>query len=341
MIKSITFTGKFGYITETVSEPILSVRGYNGENENRRWFSDEDRKKIAEWKNEMKEWEKHKDEYVHPQLVKNLIGRKIEFEPEKINLIFGPNASGKTTILKAIAGNAGIKDDGYPSLYGPIEFDKGIGEKMTNEIVKDFYNKLMKNSADIEWDGSPVYYDNFANRKNYGYIGDMLGSVLGNDLKTEIVYRMNKNQISLGQNSIYLLGRLMDIAKKHLCFADIFKDYVNQDGTLKEGMGMNDVWTDAYRLQLQYFLGFEKSLVKSPGTFLFDELDKSLDVANIYALYTNVLPKLVEETGVQVIIISHSPLVLSEKILNNKMYNFISMDEAYTEDCITNLKKLF
>jgi predicted ATPase len=340
MIKSITFTGKFGYITEKIPEPDCSVRGFNGNNENDNRFSDEDRKKITKWKKKMKEWKKHKDEYLHPQLVNNLLGRKIEFEPGKINLIFGPNASGKTTILKAIAGNAGIENDGYPKLYGPLEFDKGIGEKMTNECVRNFYNKLMKNSADIEWDGSPVYYDNFANRKNYGYIGDMLGSVLGNDLVTEIEYRMNKNQISLGQNSIYLLNRLMDIAKKHLCFADIFKDYVNKNGTIKK-MKINDVWTDAYRLQLEYFLGFEKSLVKSPGTFLFDELDKSLDVANIYALYNDVLPKLVEETGVQVIIISHSPLVLSEKILGNNMYNFISMDEAYTEDCITNLKKLF
>lgn len=340
MIKSITFTGKFGYITEKIPEPDCSVRGFNGKNENDNRFSDEDRKKITKWKKEMKKWEKHKDEYLHPQLVNNLLGRKIEFEPGKINLIFGPNASGKTTILKAIAGNAGIDNDGYPKLYGPLEFDRGLGEEITKEHVRNFYNKLMKNSADIEWDGSPVYYDNFANRKNYGYIGDMLGSVLGNDLVTEIEYRMNKNQISLGQNSIYLLNRLIDIAKKHLCFADLFKGYVNQDGTIKE-MRMNAVWSDAYRLQLEYFLGFEKSLVKSPGTFLFDELDKSLDIANIYALYIGMLPKLVEETGVQVIIISHSPLVLSERILGNNIYNFISMDEAYTKDCITNLKKLF
>lgn len=340
MIKSITFTGKFGYITEKIPEPECSVRGFNGKNEDDNRFSDEDRKKITKWKKEMKEWKKHKDEYLHPQLVDNLLGRKIEFESGKINLIFGPNASGKTTILKAIAGNAGIMDDGYPKLYRPLEFDNGFGEKMTNEIVRRFYNKLMKNSADIEWDGSPVYYDNFANKKDYGHIGDMLGSVLGNDLGTEVGYRLYKNKISLGQNTIYLLNRLMDIAKEHLCFADLFKDYVNQDGTIKE-MRMNDVWSDTYRLQLEYFLGFEKSLVKSPGTFLFDELDKSLDVANIYALYTDVLPKLVEETGVQVIIISHSPLVLSEKILGNNIYNFISMDEAYSEDCITNLKKLF
>lgn len=340
MIKSITFTGKFGYITEKIPEPDCSVGGFNGNNENSNRFSDEDRKKITKWKKEMKEWKKHKDEYLHPQLVNNLLGRKIEFEPGKINLIFGPNASGKTTILKAIAGNAGIDNDGYPKLYGPLEFDRGLGKEITKEHVRNFYNKLMKNSADIEWDGSPVYYDNFANRKNYGYIGDMLGSVLGNDLVTEIAYRMNKNRISLGQNSIYLLNRLMDIAKEHLCFADLFKGYVNQDGTIKE-MRMNAVWSDAYRLQLEYFLGFEKSLVKSPGTFLFDELDKSLDIANIYALYIGMLPKLVEETGVQVIIISHSPLVLSERILGNNIYNFISMDEAYTKDCITNLKKLF
>lgn len=339
MVRSITFTGESGYISKKIPEPNCSVRGYNGENRDSRWFSDEDKKIIDKYELEKKEWEKHKDEYLNPQLVKNLIGRKINFEPGKINLIFGPNASGKTTILKAIAGCGGTTD-GYPKLVGPLDL-VGFHKEMSYDAIEKYYKDMMQNSADIDWDGAPIYYDNFSNRKSYGSIGDLCGSVLGNDIMTEIKYIIEKDKISLGQNSMYLMNKLFAISKEQLCYADIFSQYVNADGTFKEDFGVNDIWAEAYKIQLSYYLSREKSLVKSPSTFLFDELDKSLDIANIHALYTEVLPMLVKETGIQIIIISHSPLVLSDKIRNNELYNFISIDEQYTKNCLEHLGKLF
>lgn len=340
MIKSITFTGKSGYITEKIPEPECHVRGYGLKGYSGMDFTDAEKDAIKKYKKERRYWEKHqKDSYAHPQLVNNLIGRKIEFKPCKINLIFGPNASGKTTILKAIAGKGGTVD-GYPSLVSPIDLKCGLFDKLTYKHMTKYITNMMKNSADVEWDGAPIYYDNFANRKTTGRIGDLCGSVLGNDIMSEIQYIIGKDTISLGQNTIYLMNKLFTIAKEHLCYADIFKQYVNPDGTYKK-FGCNDTWADAYKIQLSYFLSHEKSLVKSPSTFLFDELDKSLDIANIYALYTEVLPLLVKETGIQVIIISHSPLVLSDKIRNSEMYNLISTDEQYTKDCLDHIGKLF
>jgi predicted ATPase len=339
MIKSLTFTGEFGYIVDKIEEPICPVRGYNG-NHTPSWvtFTKEEKEKIKEWKKEYKEWEKHKDDYTNPQLVKNLLNRKFEFEEGKINIIFGPNASGKTTILRAIAGNAGC-NDGYPTLMQPLDI-RNFGEKISENAFRNTLNKKMKNSADIEWDGVPVYYDNFANRKSYGVIGDLGGSVLGDDIISEIQWIMGKDKSSMGQQSIYLINRLFNIAKSHLSFKDIFKKYVNEDGTRKK-MNVNDVWENTYNIQLDYYMGFENSFKNLPGTFLFDELDKSLDILNVYNLYTNVLPEFVRNTGVQVIIISHSPLVLMDKIRNNNMYNFISIDEDYTKTCIEKLGELF
>lgn len=336
MIKSLTFTGEYGYIIDKIKEPICPVRGYTDGMINKRYITKEDKEKIKIWKKNHKEWEKYKDNYKNPHLVKNLLNRTFNFEPEKINIIFGPNASGKTTILKAIAGNAGC-DDGYPNLLPPIDV-RNFGEKATKDSFRNTLNKKMKNSAIIEWDGTPVYYDNFANRKNYGYIGDLSGSVLGNDIVTEIQYMMGKDKISMGQNSIYLINRLFDIAQKHLSFADIFEKYVNEDGTRKKMM-VNDIWEETYNIQLDYYMSFENSYKNLPGTFLFDELDKSLDILNIYNLYVNVLPEFVRKTKVQVIIISHSPLVLMDKIKNNDIYNFISIDENYTKECIKLLEE--
>ena len=329
MVKSLTFTSEYGYITDKVEEPSCPVRGYGVGSH--REYSEKEQERIKEWKKEHNKWKKHKDDYKNPHLVKNLLNRKFEFEEGKINIIFGPNASGKTTILRAIAGNAGC-DDGYPTLLSPLDIHD-FGEKASLKGFKERLIKKMRNSADIEWDGVPVYYDNFANRTNRGSLGDLSGSVLGDDLITEVQYIMGKDKMSLGQNSIYLINRLFNIAQSHLSFKDVFKKYINEDGTRKK-LNVNDLWEDAYNVQLDYYMGFDKSCENLPGTFLFDELDKSLDILNIYNLYVNVLPAFVKKTGVQVIIISHSPLVLMDKIRNNEMYNFISIDEDYTNACI-------
>ena len=54
MIKSLTFDGSYGYISEKLPEPTCSVRGYFGD-ENKdvleRRFSEKDLQKIKEYKN--------------------------------------------------------------------------------------------------------------------------------------------------------------------------------------------------------------------------------------------------------------------------------------------------
>ena len=335
MIKSLTFTGEYGYISEKLEEPINPIRRSGFRNQK---LSDKDRERLKQYKKEHKEWEKHKDDYNNPILAKNLLNRTFHFEPNKINLIFGPNASGKTTILRALGGIAGTSD-GYAQLYAPLDISD-LCEKATTETFKrKKLQKMMCNSAIVDWDGTPIYYDNFANRKSYGSLGDLSGSVLGSDIITEIQYIMSKEKMSQGQNSLYLMSRLINIAKQHLSYKDIFSQYVNDDGTYK-AMNVNDYWEEAYKAQLDYYMGFENSLKNLPGTFLFDELDKSLDIINTCYLYDTILPKVVETTGIQIIIISHSPIVLSKKIRDNEIYNIISIDEDYTKDCIDRLNEM-
>lgn len=335
MIKSLTFTGEYGYISEKLEEPINPIRRSGFRNQK---LSDKDRECLKQYKKVHKEWEKHKDDYNNPILAKNLLNRTFNFEPNKINLIFGPNASGKTTILRALGGVAGTTD-GYAQLYGPLDVSDFFEKATIETFKKKKIQKMMCNSAIVDWDGTPIYYDNFANRKSYGSLGDLSGSVLGSDIITEIQYIMSKEKMSQGQNSLYLMSRLINIAKQHLSYKDIFSQYVNDDGTYK-AMNVNESWEEAYKAQLDYYMGFENSFKKLPGTFLFDELDKSLDIINTCYLYDTILPKVVETTGIQIFIISHSPIVLSKKIRNNELYNIISIDEDYTKDCIDRLNKM-
>jgi energy-coupling factor transporter ATP-binding protein EcfA2 len=327
MIKSVKFTGENGYIVDKIPEPGCDVRGM----EYRKDFSDEEKEAIKQYRKEMRYWRKHKDEYDKPHLVKNLLGREFKFT-EGINLIFGPNACGKTTILKAIAGKAGTTD-GFARLFEPIELKHGFMEEITTEVVLRKINNLMKNSAEIDWDGAPVFFHNFENRKNFGQCGDLLGSVLGDSIVSEVEYVMNKDQISKGQNSFYLLKKLAGIAKKHTCYQDLFSSYINADGTYtNKVLNNNDTWQNAFKVQLDYYLSFEKSKTPCPITMLFDEVDKSMDILNVFLLYTEVLPMLVEKTGVQIILVSHNPLVLLDKI--RESVNFISIDEQYTDECL-------
>lgn len=329
MIESIKFDGKYGYIISKIPEPGCYVRGM----EWRKDFTKEEKDAIKQYKKDMKMWEKHKDDLRLPHLYKNLMNKEFKFT-NGINIIFGANASGKTTILKALAGNAGTTD-GYTKMLTPSDIkDYRFDEDMTDESVRKSLNSIMGNSAEIKWDGSPIYYHNFENRANQGYIGEMAGSVLGNSLGTEIMYRMTKNKISMGQNSLYLLNRLYNIAKNNTCFASIFSKYITNGKIDRKKIGMNDTWNEAYYLQLKYYLSFPKSFVESPSTFLFDEIDKSMDILNVHSLYTNYLPALVEQTGIQIILVSHSPIVLSKQVREHPLVNFISVDDKYTEECL-------
>ena len=80
MIKSLTFTGEFGYITGKIEEPICPVRGYTEGMKNPRYVNEKEKEQLKQWKKEHNMWKKHKDDYANPHLVKNLLNRKFEFE---------------------------------------------------------------------------------------------------------------------------------------------------------------------------------------------------------------------------------------------------------------------
>lgn len=70
MIRSITFNGEFGYITEKIPEPISPIRGIVI---NPRKLSDKEKEQYKQYKKDYKEWEKHKDDYNNPILAKTFL----------------------------------------------------------------------------------------------------------------------------------------------------------------------------------------------------------------------------------------------------------------------------
>ena len=324
MIKSITFPEEgTGYIYERIDEPIKpdrSCRPYH------KMDSKEFAKEIGKWRSAHNKWEKIKDQYKLQDCHNNLAGKTFTFEKDKVNVIFGPNGSGKSTILKAIAGNA-LCTDGLSRIFDPLDFKNvELGRDFKLEDVVQYANMLKKNSCDIVWDGAPIYYDNFAETEKEGYvtIGGLAGDLMS-DLSEEIAYRQGVGRISTGQKGIYLLTKILTLSKNIRSMKEII------EGKAGSFDHYNSVWKTNRLSQIEYFKQFEKYSERVPYTFLFDELDKSLDIPSVYRIYTEFFPDFIKINGCQIITVSHNPLILSDKIFDSPAYNVISVDEKYTE----------
>lgn len=333
MLKSLTFTGGEGYITETAYKTVLRKQ-YKG-------WTDEDVEADIKRRKENGEWLRHyvrEDYYIerkagkkNPHLIKNLLNRTFEFSGDKINILFGPNASGKTTIIKTIARYCLCGDnhasDGFTNIakVEPLDYGFSWSEKpdYTQEKLKNILDK--KNPAIIEWDGSPVYFENLDGRRQTGSIGDLAGSLLSQ--KEEFLYLVNRSKMSQGQNSMFFINQLIKICDN----VPTRDDYNNNLERYKN----NKTWYDAVKNSLDYINSFGDGDGKF--TLLLDETDKSMDISNVLLFYKEFLPMLQKNFNVQIIIVSHSPLMLSNIIQDNDNYNFISIDNKYTKE----MKKLF
>ena len=340
MIKSLTFDGKSGYIGSKFTEEDKPIKPnkkdwrYQEIYPHRNFNEEKFEKDMTRYKSEMDFYKKHVGKY-KVSCSEILVGRTFTFESDKINLIFGPNASGKSTILKSIAAHA-FCVDGFSKFLEPYDFNIWNISESELDIYDTYRDALRKKiytfygtSSIIDWDGSPIYFHNFENRRSYGSIGELTGSIIGS-IGEEINYIMGRDRSSSSQNMFYQFSKLSKLMSKSITFEDILetpkKKYLNER--------VNENWSTVYKVQEEYYKSFPMSYDRNgQNTYLLDEIDKSMDILNVNELYTNVLPKMFDKYGTQIIIISHSPIVLRDDIFKSDKYNFISMDEEYTQKC--------
>lgn len=335
MIRSITFPedGR-GYIYKRIPEPEKPDRVYR---EYREMSADEFRKEMTAYRKAKRYWNKHKDDYANPGVSKNLIGRTFTFS-DKINIIFGPNGAGKTTILNALAGNA-LCQKGFSRIQEPLmcevfRFGDDEGENKKYDIDKIRF-KLMKNEAIVDWSGNPVYMDRFKDEASCAReFGDLQG-VLFSNAGEEAMYYMISGKVSAGQKSAYIFNKLFDVVSRERSLESIVR------GDIERFCGGNDYWKAAGEVQRTYFESHPDYSTPSPSTVLLDEIDQSFDIYNTINIYTDILPRIQRETNTQMIIISHSPIILSKAVRGNEQYNIIPLDEEYYRGCISAIDKIF
>ena len=276
------------------------------------------------WKEEKKFYDDNKGKFINPA-AKTLIGKEISFEPGKLNIIFGPNGCGKTTILKAIAGTAGIAGDGMTRPGDPLDVFGWDDDRESIEAVARHIEELKQNTADVAWDGNVVYYDNFAHTFNQGnsFIGGLEGTALGS-FGDEITFRVAGSKTNAGKRAMWMLGNVLEYQKMGLTLKKIFEPFL-------KNKRQNDTWYKSYKTQDKYFQRFENYDKEVPMTILFDEPEVNFDIMTVWNLYNNAFPTICERMGTQIITVSHSPIVMSEDIIGNGHINLISLDGEYTK----------
>ena len=115
---------------------------------------------------------------------------------------------------------------------------------------------------------------------------------------------------------------------KYLTLDDLYSGFENK---MKYA---NDSFQRCYEAQRRYLYSHIKENNSTTcNTFLFDEIDKSFSIKNVYLLYSEVIPKLYEATRNQIILVSHNPIILSNVISDRKdIYNVISLNRNYTAE---------
>jgi predicted ATPase len=336
MIKSVKFPKKGkGYIYTKPDNPGKAPSKESYEYWDWEWRDVSDPKRVFKedkynrdyerWAADKKFYDENKGQFINPA-AKYLIGRTFEFQPGKLNIIFGPNGCGKTTILKAIAGSAGIAGDGMTKPADPTEvFGWGDKEKDITKVA-EYIEKLKQNSVEVEWDGNVVYYDNFAHTMKIGYgeIGALGGTALGS-FEDEITFRVSGNRVNAGRKAMWLLGNVLEYQKKGITIEKIFEPYLKNKRA-------NDVWANSYKAQSEHFKQYENYNKEVPMTILFDEPEVNFDIMTVWNLYSKAFPTICEKSGMQIITVSHSPIVMSQDIIDNQYVNLISIDEEYTKE---------
>lgn len=242
----------------------------------------------------------------------HLKGRRFEFT-DQINVLFGPNGCGKTTIMKVAAGYTGIDTKDKLFSGGWSRPPRGyFGDKA--EFPKDFSKTTFGQvSADVTWDGQPAFFNSASLSESGLNLPSFVESAEGSpDGMMDMMEQVSliHAKFSEGEYRLYKIKKVIDTLKKPPVLK--LEDEERDSETQK-----------AYK---EYRRGLPRD---GRLTLLWDEPDRSLNVKNQIDFWSVFLPNMVRGTNYQIIIATHSliPLLLPKF----GFFNLIDVEPGYYE----------
>lgn len=239
--------------------------------------------------------------------------RKFEFSEDKINIIFGTNGCGKSSICKILAAYCSIKNGGWSRVVDNHDMVV-VFEKIK---FPDAFHRLSPGEckADVEWDGTPTFFLHMEAGQPAFFVDDASQSDDG------ISSYMDQIAVCVGKPSQGTL-RLSKLLK--------LKKSLNEIPKLKISSKLYDEKNDKWSCNKEWqklpsaCYDYIKSLPRNgKPTVILDEPDRSLSIEAQILLWTTFIPYIA--TRFQVIVATHCFVPLISKL----DFNFIEMEKDY------------
>lgn len=250
---------------------------------------------------------------------KTLANRLVKFTPG-LNVLFGPNMCGKSTILKTIRTH-GLTNAAWSNVdYMGYE----VGETYHQKTMIGFFDKQLGFKAKVNIDG-PVYAINDENAFKQSD-GITKGKGFGHgiiDFKTGAFLRVISSQQSSGE---------IEMSKQYILLQGLFSGSLKFD--LEKFMDVYNKRKKSGMLYVETLYKYANRTILKGGkpTIILDEPEKHLSFENALGLFTGLLPQL-SNIGYQIIMASHFMLLPFMK-----EYNVIWLDRD-KDTYINSIKK--
>jgi len=225
---------------------------------------------------------------------------------DRINVLFGPNGCGKSTILKTIAAYCAITDTGWSSYTDPKQYP--------NDERRFFpinYSILAPGNctADVGWDGTPSLFNAGEIAADDSWFFKNVGQNKDNVFSESEQMLAMINKPSSGEYRAYQINKILNMIAKNAPSA-----------LMGEPKSQGEV-------------DYIRSLPRNgKRTILFDEPERSLSLPKQLALF-GALDNF--ENDYQLIISTHSPLILFKPNIN-----LIDVEPGYAAECMNILAEL-
>ena len=236
-------------------------------------------------------------------LLQKFWGKKLTFT-EGINVVYGPNGSGKTMLLDTLGHYTFIQGKGWSK---EVSFmDVGFHSSLYNfDIIAALHTKSKYGNCILNWDGVPVFKTQGILPKEWSswvVSKIMCGCPNEEDLSYDKLKNIHKEHMSNGITAKYYINNMLEMEVPDLTLlkseAKYSREYKNLVADYVSTLPMN-----------------------GKPTLLIDEIDGVLDFDNLFEFWNTSILELVKKY--QIIIITHNPFFVDStmNIIGKKYFN--------------------